>query len=94
MTPESTIHKNIKISGRVQGVGFRYAARSVANFYNITGFVRNLPNGDVYIEAEGNYHQLEDFIAWCRRGPPSARIKAVDVTEGEAVGFGEFGVLG
>jgi acylphosphatase len=92
MTPESTVHKNIRISGRVQGVGFRYSARSMASDLGIKGFVRNLPNGDVYTEAEGNLRQMEDFIAWCRQGPPLARIKLVDVYDGEVVGFEGFEV--
>jgi acylphosphatase len=92
MTPENILHKNIRISGWVQGVGFRYTARSVANLYGITGFVRNLPDGDVYIEAEGNSSQLEGFLTWCREGPPRAIIRSVDITEEEVVGFGEFGI--
>jgi len=92
MTPESTLHKNIRISGRVQGVGFRYSARSMASFIGINGFVRNLPNGDVYIEAEGNLRQLEDFITWCRQGPPRAKINVVDVYDGEVEGVEGFGV--
>ena len=51
--PEDIIHQNIRISGRVQGVGFRYNAREAAFHYGIKGFIRNQPNGDVYIEAEG-----------------------------------------
>ena len=48
------VHKNIVIQGWVQGVGFRYAARKMAFQYGINGFVRNLPDGSVYIEAEGS----------------------------------------
>jgi two-component system LytT family response regulator len=58
MSTETTYHKNIRITGRVQGVGFRYSARSLASSLGIKGFVRNLPNGEVYIEAEGNYLTL------------------------------------
>ena len=90
MTSGIILHKNIRISGRVQGVGFRYTARSVARSYMINGFVRNLPDGDVYIEAEGNSSQLESFLTWCREGPPRAVINDVVVEDGKVVGFGEF----
>ncbi len=86
----SLIHKNIRISGRVQGVGFRYNAREAAFHYDINGFIRNMPNGDVYIEAEGPRTSVDEFIAWCRQGPPRARVDAVDITEGEVRGFTEF----
>lgn len=84
------MHKNIRITGRVQGVGFRYSARSVANSLGIKGFVRNLRDGAVYIEAEGTLTRMEDFISWCNEGPPRAVIQFVDVYDGEVVGFREF----
>ena len=84
------IHINIRISGRVQGVGFRYNAREAASHYGISGFIRNQPNGNVYIEAEGARAAVDEFIAWCRQGPPRSRVDAVDITEGDVQGFGEF----
>jgi acylphosphatase len=84
------IHKNIRISGRVQGVGFRYAARNMASLLGIQGTVRNLSNGDVYIEAEGVRVQMDEFIAWCREGPPRARVVKVEVVEGDMEGYAEF----
>ncbi len=80
------------LSGRVQGVGFRYAARNMASLLGITGFVRNLSNGDVYIEAEGIRVQMDEFIAWCREGPPRARVEKMDVFEGSVEGYAEFGL--
>lgn len=90
MITEKNLHKNIRISGRVQGVGFRFTARSMASYTGIKGFIRNLPNGDVYIEAEGTPEQLEEYLNWCRQGPPRARIDFIDVYDGEVIGFGEF----
>ena len=90
MHPTDLIHKNIRISGRVQGVGFRYAARNMAFLLGIQGTVRNLPNGDVYIEAEGKRVQMDEFIAWCREGPPRARVEKVEVIEGEFLGYRNF----
>jgi acylphosphatase len=88
--PPVIIHRNIRVSGRVQGVGFRYNAREAAFHYGINGYIRNQSNGDVYIEAEGIRENVDQFIAWCRQGPPRARVDAVDVTEGEVRGFREF----
>jgi acylphosphatase len=88
--PPDIIHRNIRISGRVQGVGFRYHAREAASHLGIRGYIRNQPSGDVYIEAEGTPTAVEEFIEWCREGPPRARVDFVDVTEGEVRGFGEF----
>lgn len=90
MTISGKKHKNIRITGRVQGVGFRYAVRSVASSLGITGFARNLPNGDVYIEAEGDDMQLADFMTWCHQGPPRAVVKIVDSYDGPLVGFTDF----
>jgi acylphosphatase len=92
MDPPNIVHKNIRITGRVQGVGFRYTARSVARTLGIKGYVRNLPDGNVYIEAEGTLQQMEEFIEWCHDGPPRAVIQFVDVYDGEVAGFGEFAV--
>jgi len=86
----SIIHKNIRVTGRVQGVGFRYSARQVARELEIKGFVRNMPDGAVYIEAEGNLTQIGNFIGWCNEGPPRAVIRFVDVYDGEVVNFQEF----
>jgi acylphosphatase len=90
MHSDNLSHKNIRISGRVQGVGFRYAARNMASMAGIHGFVKNLSNGDVYIEAEGTPVQVDDFIAWCQQGPPRARVEYLDITEGAVVGYMEF----
>jgi acylphosphatase len=90
--PSEIIHRNIRVTGRVQGVGFRYNAREAASHYGIVGFIRNQPNGDVYIEAEGPRSAVDTFIDWCREGPPRARVVSVDVTEGEVRGHSEFNV--
>lgn len=91
--PQNIIHKNIRITGRVQGVGFRYSARQIARELNINGFIRNLADGSVYIEAEGTLPGIEDFIKWCNEGPPRAIIQFVDVYDGEVVNFNDFRVI-
>lgn len=91
MTSDTIIHhKNIRITGRVQGVGFRFWAKQVATDLGINGYVRNLPDGAVYIEAEGALPQLEAFISWCNDGPQRAIIKYVDVHNGEVLNFQNF----
>jgi|WetSurMetagenome_2_1015567.scaffolds.fasta_scaffold124542_2 acylphosphatase len=89
---EFLFHKNVTVSGRVQGVGFRYAAKHAAISLDIKGFVRNLPNGDVYLEAEGYNDQLNSFIAWCHQGPIRAVVKNVLVYDGPVARFNHFEV--
>ena len=69
----------LTIHGRVQGVGFRYFVKQKADYLRISGYVKNLNNGDVYIEAEGESEVIELFIAECQRGPSHAWVEKVDV---------------
>jgi acylphosphatase len=55
--------KHILFSGQVQGVGFRYTANRIARRYNLTGFVRNLPDGDVEMLAQGPERDIDTCIA-------------------------------
>jgi acylphosphatase len=86
-------HLNITISGRVQGVGFRFSARNAANLYGIKGNIKNLINGDVYIEAEGNEEQLNQFIKWCYNGPKFANIENIYIEEDVLKKFKYFDIL-
>lgn len=83
-------HFNIKISGRVQGVFFRYTAKAKADEFGIKGFVRNQDGGALYIEAEGRDEELEKFLDWCRVGPPSAKVEKVEAREGQLQNFSDF----
>jgi acylphosphatase len=65
------------VSGRVQGVGFRFYARDAAAREGINGWVRNLPDGSVEIEAHGDYEALIRFERAIRRGPAGARVEDV-----------------
>ncbi|HZR09049.1 MAG TPA: acylphosphatase [Myxococcales bacterium] len=67
------------ISGRVQGVFYRGSAQQEAMRLGLVGEVRNLPDGCVEVIAEGPRERVEEFIAWCRRGPPSAEVEDVRV---------------
>jgi acylphosphatase len=86
-------HLNLTISGRVQGVGFRFSACKAANLYGIKGNVKNLINGDVYIEAEGDDLQLKQFINWCYTGLSYARIEKIDIEEDKLKGFNFFDIV-
>jgi acylphosphatase len=65
------------IRGRVQGVGFRFAAYDEAKDLALAGWVRNLATGDVEIVAEGSRENLQMLAAWAHQGPPSARVTGV-----------------
>ena len=67
--------------GRVQGVGFRYYARDVANRCRLTGWVRNLPDGSVELEAQGPADLVDTFVADLRAGPPLSYVAEVTVSE-------------
>ena len=68
----------LKVYGKVQGVGFRYYTNRKANELGLKGFVKNKPDGSVYIEAEGEENQLVSFIDWCQDGPSWARVTKVE----------------
>jgi acylphosphatase len=86
------VHKDIIVSGRVQGVGFRYSARKVAIAYGIKGYVKNMNDGNVYIEAEGPEYNIIEFINWCTKGPSNARVEDVSVSDGDIKGYNHFDV--
>jgi acylphosphatase len=67
------------ISGRVQGVFFRASAQSEGLRLGLTGEVGNLPDGGVEATVEGERRSVDEFVAWCRRGPTAARVEQVEV---------------
>jgi acylphosphatase len=64
----------ILITGKVQGVFFRQSARQQAKSLKIGGWVKNLPDGSVLSEAAGTETSLSEYICWCKKGPPRARV--------------------
>ncbi|MBU2650585.1 MAG: acylphosphatase [Bacteroidetes bacterium] len=87
MTQRSVI---LHIHGRVQNVGFRYYTQKKALSLNIKGFVKNLPDGSVYVEAQGEPSNIEDFIAFCRQGPDWARVDDLSIQDTPAEDFEGF----
>jgi len=83
----------IQVSGKVQGVWFRASTQRKANELNIKGIVKNLSNGDVYIEAEGEENTLEDFIKWCYEGSEHSRVDNVIILKIENKSFDDFKIV-
>ncbi|MGE5227442.1 MAG: acylphosphatase [Planctomycetaceae bacterium] len=72
---------HVRISGRVQGVFFRASCAEEARSRGLAGWVRNAGDGAVEAEFEGSDDQVGAMLAWCRRGPPSARVADVEATD-------------
>ncbi|MGH9469084.1 MAG: acylphosphatase [Terriglobia bacterium] len=81
---ETLVARRYLVSGRVQGVGYRYFAERAANGLGIRGYVRNLPDGRVEAYAIGSPGALDGFDRRLRDGPPAALVAGVEITE-EAV---------
>lgn len=73
--------KHLVISGRVQGVGFRYSMAEEAERLGATGWVRNRRDGTVEAVVDGAADAVDALVAWVRRGPPSARVTDVRIAE-------------
>jgi len=85
------VARRFLISGRVQGVGFRFFTAAVARREGVHGWVRNLPDGSVEAAAEGEFEAVERFERAVRQGPRGARVEHVevddDVPAGRETGF-------
>ncbi len=86
-------HLDIIISGKVQGVFFRAVSKAVADQLGVKGFVRNLPDGTVFIEAEGDEFSLELFLEFCHKGPDRAEVEKVTLTQGEMKNYRNFEIV-
>lgn len=73
------IHAEIVVQGLVQGIGYRYFALRKAREYNLSGYVKNLPNGDVLCEVEGDKGLINDFIKELKIGPTFSRVTNINV---------------
>ncbi len=85
-------HLNITISGLVQGIFFRATAKEQADKLGLTGFAKNMPEGFVYIEAEGEKENLDEFVKWCSIGSSMATVEKVEVSESPLKNFSKFEV--
>lgn len=86
-------HINIKITGRVQGVFFRMSAKNVAKKLSINGYAKNVTDGSLYIEAEGNGKSIDRFVSWCKIGPRLALIKNIEISNGKIKNYTSFRII-
>lgn len=71
----------VRVSGRVQGVGFRYATQLRARSLGVSGWVRNLPDGGVEAVFEGEPQHVDSMVEWCRHGPAGASVDRIETRE-------------
>jgi acylphosphatase len=74
-----TVQFEIKITGKVQGVGFRYFVQKRAADFNIAGWVKNLPDGSVAVMAQGDETDMDTFIDHLKTGPSMSRVSKVSL---------------
>lgn len=73
--------KHIVVSGRVQGVGFRYHTKLLAEGFRLTGWVRNLDNDDVEMEVQGPEQVIEQFLSQLNKRSPFIRVDHIEMEE-------------
>ena len=83
-------HYKITVKGKVQGVSYRFSTHAKALKLGLTGFVKNLYNGDVYIEAEGEEESINKLFDLCYTGLPRSKVTEVGAVEGEIKEFRNF----
>ena len=83
---DGLVRRHLRITGLVQGVFFRESTRREAERVGVLGWVRNLDGGGVEVVVEGSSAGVEALVAWCRHGPPDARVDTVSVDSGPATG--------
>jgi acylphosphatase len=84
------INKQIKISGKVQGVFFRQSTVQKALELGIKGWVKNEPDGSVSVEIEGIPSAMMEMEAWLKHGPPMAKVESLEITDGEVLNYADF----
>jgi acylphosphatase len=81
---------DVRITGLVQGVSFRYYTRAEAWSLGVTGWVRNEPDGAVAGHFEGPDRAVDALVAWCRQGPAYAEVDGVEVVAAASTGAATF----
>ncbi|MFC8597983.1 MULTISPECIES: acylphosphatase [unclassified Isoptericola] len=90
----TTVRRRVRVHGRVQGVGFRWAARQAALRAGVAGLVRNLPDGTVEAEVEGTEEAVAAMLEFLRAGPTAAVVTGIDVEDLPTRGETAFEVSG
>ena len=86
-----TVHLVIK--GKVQGVYYRASAKDVAREVGVTGWVKNMPDGNVEVIVSGSEERVEKFIEWCRKGPKNAEVTEVIVNDSKEKPLTDFRII-
>lgn len=76
-----TVSRRVLISGKVQGVGYRYALADLARNLNIQGWCRNTQDGRVEASIQGEQSHINELLEWMRQGPPGAKVEQVSFEE-------------
>jgi len=87
-----TVCRHVLVSGRVQGVAFRWYTVEKAGELGLAGWVKNLPDGRVEAWLEGEASEVESMLAWLAKGPPAARVSGLEVVERSPEGLQAFDV--
>ena len=88
-----TVIKKVTISGKVQGVFYRLETQKAAQKAKVNGYVKNLANGSVEAVFQGPAQAVDQMVAWCRQGPPAARVdQVIEGSPSEQTGFNGFEV--
>jgi acylphosphatase len=84
---------SLLITGKVQGVGYRYSVKLKAESMAIRGYVRNQLDGSVFVTVQGENTAVENFVKWCYKGPSAAFVSGVEKISGSIEDFSEFKIL-
>ncbi|WP_299461816.1 acylphosphatase [uncultured Microscilla sp.] len=85
-------HYKISVIGKVQGVGYRAFAKSIADKLGVKGFVKNEHDGTVYMEAEAPQVTVEKFLLECHKGPQLSKVDHMDIIQVPVTDFTDFDI--
>ena len=89
----SVVRCRAVVTGRVQGVFYRDSCQQMARRFGVRGSVRNRSDGTVEVVAEGPRHAVDQFLDWCRQGPPRATVTGMTIVDETPIGESSFRVV-
>ncbi|HEY0262712.1 MAG TPA: acylphosphatase [Chitinophagales bacterium] len=84
------INRQLIVKGKVQGVSFRVETMKMAGLLKVNGYVKNMPDGSVFVELEGEEENVYSLIDYCHHGPEKAEVEHVSITMSNVVGYNSF----
>jgi acylphosphatase len=87
-----SVSVQLRVTGKVQGVYYRQSTQRKAEALGLKGYVQNEQDGSVFVHVEGQQAQVDELIAWCKRGPDAAAVAAVAVQPAEYAGYTSFDI--